>query len=60
MRKLIVRIRTAFGSCICDYVDRNLGDTSKASGNFENDSVKDDKTNNQKVVKGKTVGKLPK
>jgi len=44
MRKLIVKIRTTFGSCICNYVDKNSGDTSEISEGFENDSVKDDKT----------------
>jgi hypothetical protein len=53
MRKLLVKIRTSFGSCICDYADRSSGDTSTASESFENDSLKDDKTSNQKAEEGK-------
>jgi len=58
MRKLIVRIRTTFGSCICDYVDRNSGDTSKASGSFGNDSVKDDKTKQSEGCKRENDGEV--
>jgi len=44
MRRLLVKIKTSFGSCFCDYADKNSGDTQSTSGSFENDSVKDDVT----------------
>jgi len=44
MRKFLLKIRTSFGSCICDYADRNHGDTPSIPSDFVDDSLKDDKT----------------
>jgi len=44
MKRFWIKIRTSFGSCICNYVDKNSGDTSQTSESIESDSVKDDIT----------------
>jgi len=44
MRKLLLKIRTSFGSCVCDYADKSSGDTQSASSDIVCDSLKDDKT----------------
>jgi len=53
VRKLLVRIKTSFGSCMCDYAEKTVGDTSATPVGIVRDSMKDDKLNKQEVEEGK-------
>lgn len=46
-------MKTSFGSCMCDYADKTAGDTSTASVGLENDVMKADIPDIQKVEEGK-------
>jgi hypothetical protein len=53
MRSFLLKVRTSFGSCICDYADKTNGDTSATPASLENDVMKADVLNSQKVEEGK-------
>jgi len=53
VRLLLVKIKTSFGSCICNYADKTSDDTSVTPEDIENDSLKDDKQDLQNAMAGK-------